>query len=99
MSITSLLAAAFVGLAVGQVAPPPATPPAATSASSPMTSDVAAEAVHSTDDDDKMVCRRVRKTGSNMLVNDCRTVGQRRKEMEDVQQALRNRPPDPTKGN
>lgn len=98
MSITSLLAAAFVGLAVGQVAPPPATTPAATTVN-PMASDVAAEAVHSTDDDDKMVCRRVRKTGSNMLVNDCRTVGQRRKEMEQAQQSLHNRPADPTKGN
>lgn len=89
MSLTSILVAAMVGLATGQAAAP-----AQTDAADPKVARVATEAVHSTDDDDKMVCRRERKTGSNMMVNDCRTVGQRRKEAQAAQDALR-RNPDP----
>lgn len=92
MSITSFVAATLIGLATGQAG---SAPPAEIELKQ---SQVVSETVHSTDDEDKLVCRRVRKTGSNMMVNDCRTVGQRRKEAEAAREILRDRP-DFTRGN
>ncbi|GAA5083134.1 hypothetical protein [Lysobacter panacisoli] len=92
MSITSFVAASLIGLATGQAG---SAPPAD---AEPKQAQVASEAVRSTDDEDKLVCRRVRKTGSNMMTNDCRTVGQRRKDTEAAREILRDRP-DFTRGN
>ena len=84
MPISSLLAA--VVMAVGAQASA-AEPTTANETKAP----VASETMASTDPDEKVVCRRVRSVGSNMMTRDCRTVGQRRKEAAAARDAMGQR--------
>ncbi|MDR0184023.1 hypothetical protein [Lysobacter arvi] len=84
MSISSLLAAVVMAAAAQASSAGPTT---ANEAAAP----VASETVASTDPDDKMVCRRVRTVGSNMMTRDCRTVGQRRKDAAAARDAMNQR--------
>ena len=82
MPISSLLAAVVMAAA----AQASSVEPTPVEAAAP----VASATVGSADADDKMVCRRERAIGSNMMTRDCRTVGQRRKEAADAREVLQN---------
>ena len=87
----SLIAAAVVGLAIGQAgAPAPAAQaqPAPTEQATPQPAEKPSEVLGSRDPDDKLICRKVRTVGSNMVSRDCRTAAQRRKEASDARDAL-----------
>ncbi len=82
MPISSLLAAVVMAAAAqASTAEPTANETAAP---------VVSQTMAATDKDDKMVCRRVRAIGSNMMTRDCRTVGQRRKEATEAREAMLN---------
>lgn len=83
MPISSLLAVVVMAAAAQASTAEPSTP-------EPATAPVVSETMAATDKDDKIVCRRVRAIGSNMMTRDCRTVGQRRKEAAEAREALLN---------
>jgi hypothetical protein len=42
--------------------------------------------------DDKVICQRTRRVGSNLYTNTCLTVGQRRRSQESVEQEMQRLP-------
>jgi hypothetical protein len=85
----SLIASVVLGLAAAQTSAP-ATPPQVEPAPVVQPAAQPSETISTTDADDKVICRKVRSVGSNMVTRDCRTAAQRRKEAEQARDAMRN---------
>ena len=92
----SLIATAMLGLAIAQAGTTGTTngttngAPGTTAQTEQAPAAPTSETISTTDADDKVICRKVRSVGSNMVTRDCRTAAQRRKEAEEARDAMRN---------